>query len=202
MCIWLARSAPPHPDRRRGHRRDRACGPRAHRAAAMPGRKPVLLPPGRGAVARPPEPRAADGDRSPRPWHRRPRCLRRMFTVHTAMLDALSRLRATRADFTSFHIGGGTYSVPRAFASHGAGAITVAEIDPAVTQMAVEFLVRSRHRHDPARGRAPRAPVPPGRPLRRDPRRRLHRCRRARPPGDAGVLPARRRPPEPRRHLS
>jgi precorrin-6B methylase 2 len=60
------------------------------------------------------------------------------FTVHTAMLDALSRLRATRADFTSFHIGGGTYSVPRAFASHGAGAITVAEIDPAVTQMAVE----------------------------------------------------------------
>jgi hypothetical protein len=38
------------------------------------------------------------------------------FTEHTAMLDALARLRAPRPDFTSFHIGGGTYSVPRAFA--------------------------------------------------------------------------------------
>jgi MFS family permease len=60
------------------------------------------------------------------------------FTEHTAMLDALARLRAPRPDFTSFHIGGGTYSVPRAFATRGTGAITVAEIDPAVTRMAVE----------------------------------------------------------------
>jgi spermidine synthase len=60
------------------------------------------------------------------------------FTEHTAMLDALARLRAPRPEFTSFHIGGGTYSVPRAFATRGAGPITVAEIDPAVTQMAVE----------------------------------------------------------------
>ncbi|WP_316012957.1 fused MFS/spermidine synthase [Roseobacter sp. HKCCA0434] len=60
------------------------------------------------------------------------------FTEHTAMLDHLSRLRAVRDDFTSFHIGGGNFAVPRAFAAHGTGAITVAEIDPAVTQMAAE----------------------------------------------------------------
>jgi hypothetical protein len=56
------------------------------------------------------------------------------FTEHTAMLDALARLRAPRPEFTSFHIGGGTYSVPRAFATRGTGPITVAEIDPAVTR--------------------------------------------------------------------
>ena len=60
------------------------------------------------------------------------------FTEHTAMLDHLSRLRAGRPDFTSFHIGGGNYAVPRAFAAWGAGDITVAEIDPAVTQLAVD----------------------------------------------------------------
>jgi spermidine synthase len=60
------------------------------------------------------------------------------FTDHTAMLDSLSMLRAPRADFTSFHIGGGNYAVPRAFAERGTGEITVAEIDPAVTQMAAE----------------------------------------------------------------
>ena len=59
-----------------------------------------------------------------------------MFTEYTAMLDALARLRAPRPDFTSFFIGGGTYSVPRAFADWGAGTITVAEIDPAVTAVA------------------------------------------------------------------
>jgi hypothetical protein len=58
------------------------------------------------------------------------------FTAHTAMLDALARLRATRRDFTSYHIGGGTYAVPRSFAAHGTGPITVAEIDPAVTALA------------------------------------------------------------------
>lgn len=60
------------------------------------------------------------------------------FTEHTAMLDRLSMLRAPRAGFTSFHIGGGNYAVPRAFATRGTGAITVAEIDPAVTRMAAE----------------------------------------------------------------
>jgi len=60
------------------------------------------------------------------------------FTEHTAMLDRLSMLRAPRAEFTSFHIGGGNYAVPRAFATRGTGEITVAEIDPAVTKMAAE----------------------------------------------------------------
>ncbi|AHM05299.1 hypothetical protein roselon_03021 [Roseibacterium elongatum DSM 19469] len=58
------------------------------------------------------------------------------FTEHTAMLDELSMRRAGRADFTSFHIGGGNYAVPRAFAAAGTGDITVAEIDPAVTDLA------------------------------------------------------------------
>jgi spermidine synthase len=60
-----------------------------------------------------------------------------MYTEHAAMLDALSRLRAPRADFTSFFIGGGTYSVPRAFAVRNTGPRTVAEIDPEVTRLAV-----------------------------------------------------------------
>lgn len=60
------------------------------------------------------------------------------FTEHTAMLDALSRLRAPRPDFTSFHIGGGNFAVPRAFVEHATGPITVAEIDPEVTRMAAE----------------------------------------------------------------
>ncbi len=60
-----------------------------------------------------------------------------MFTDHTAMLDALARLRAPRPEFSAFVIGGGTYSVPRAFADRGIGPVTVAEIDPAVTETAV-----------------------------------------------------------------
>lgn len=58
------------------------------------------------------------------------------FTDHAAMLDRLARARAVRPDFTSFHIGGGSFSVPRSLAAQGAGPITVAEIDPAVTEMA------------------------------------------------------------------
>ncbi len=61
-----------------------------------------------------------------------------MYTEHAAMLDALPRMRMGRTDFTSFHIGGGTYSVPRAWADRGIGGITIAEIDPEVTQMAVD----------------------------------------------------------------
>ncbi len=61
-----------------------------------------------------------------------------MFTEHAAMLDALPRMRMGRTDFTSFHIGGGTYSVPRAWADRGIGDITIAEIDPAVTEIAVD----------------------------------------------------------------
>lgn len=60
------------------------------------------------------------------------------FTDHAAMLDGLARLRAPRQDFSSYFIGGGTYSVPRAFADRGAGPITVAEVDPDVTAMAIQ----------------------------------------------------------------
>jgi predicted membrane-bound spermidine synthase len=60
-----------------------------------------------------------------------------MFTEHAAMLDALPRMRMGRTDFTSFHIGGGTNSVPRAWADRGIAGITIAEIDPAVTEIAV-----------------------------------------------------------------
>lgn len=59
-----------------------------------------------------------------------------MFTEHAAMLDALARLRATRPEFTSFFIGGGNYAIPRAFVTYGTGPMTVAEIDPEVTELA------------------------------------------------------------------
>lgn len=58
------------------------------------------------------------------------------FTEHAAMLDALPRMRMGGSDFTSFHIGGGSYSVPRAWADMGIGGITIAEIDPVVTATA------------------------------------------------------------------
>jgi spermidine synthase len=60
-----------------------------------------------------------------------------MYSKHAAMLDALPRMRMSRTDFTSFHIGGGSYSVPRAWADRGISGITIAEIDPEVTAMAV-----------------------------------------------------------------
>lgn len=59
-----------------------------------------------------------------------------MFTEHAAMLDELARRRAPRPEFTSFFIGGGSYSIPRAFVEHGTGPMVVAEIDPAVTALA------------------------------------------------------------------
>lgn len=61
-----------------------------------------------------------------------------MFTDHAAMLDRLSALRAIRPEFSSFHIGGGNYALPRAFAALGLGPVTVAEIDPEVTRVATE----------------------------------------------------------------
>jgi predicted membrane-bound spermidine synthase len=63
---------------------------------------------------------------------------RQMQTDHAAMLDALPRMRMGEKDFSSFHIGGGSFSVPRGWAAHGLGQITVAEIDPAVTQVAID----------------------------------------------------------------
>ncbi|MCB1342638.1 MAG: fused MFS/spermidine synthase [Pseudooceanicola sp.] len=58
-----------------------------------------------------------------------------MFTEHAAMLDALARVRAPER-FSSFFIGGGSFSVPRAFAARATGPVTVAEIDPEVTEIA------------------------------------------------------------------
>lgn len=63
---------------------------------------------------------------------------RLMFTEHGAMLEALPRMRMNDGDFTSFHIGGGSYSVPRAWADRGISGITIAEIDPEVTAVAVD----------------------------------------------------------------
>jgi len=62
---------------------------------------------------------------------------KKMFTEHAAMLDALARLRSPRPGFSSFFIGGGSYSIPRAFAIRGTGPRTVAEIDPEVTRLAI-----------------------------------------------------------------
>ncbi len=62
---------------------------------------------------------------------------RLMYTQHGAMLEALPRMRMGRTDFTSFHIGGGSYSVPRAWADRGISGITVAELDPEVTEVAI-----------------------------------------------------------------
>lgn len=61
-----------------------------------------------------------------------------MFTEHASMLDALPRMRMDRTDFTSFHIGGGSNSVPRAWTDRGISGITIAEIDAEVTALAVE----------------------------------------------------------------
>ncbi|MDU8926955.1 fused MFS/spermidine synthase [Alisedimentitalea sp. MJ-SS2] len=59
------------------------------------------------------------------------------FTEHAAMLAALSHIRSERPDFSTFFIGGGSYSIPRAFALKNTGARVVAEIDPEVTAMAI-----------------------------------------------------------------
>ncbi|MCB1397714.1 MAG: fused MFS/spermidine synthase [Rhodobacter sp.] len=63
-----------------------------------------------------------------------------MLNPHAMMLDGLSRMRmAERSAWAAFFIGGGTYSVPRAWNARGLPvAITVAEVDPAVTRVAEE----------------------------------------------------------------
>ena len=61
-----------------------------------------------------------------------------MHTEFTAMLDGIARRRMGEGGFAAFFIGGGTYSVPRAWRDYGTGPITVAEIDPAVTRIAQE----------------------------------------------------------------
>lgn len=59
-----------------------------------------------------------------------------MFTDFTAMLDGIARNRIGKQHFSSFFIGGGTYSVPRAWSNEENGSVTVAEIDPEVTRIA------------------------------------------------------------------
>jgi predicted membrane-bound spermidine synthase len=63
---------------------------------------------------------------------------RTMFSEFTAMFDAIARGRLEPGPFSAFFIGGGTYSVPRAWADRKTGPITVAEIDPQVTRSAIE----------------------------------------------------------------
>lgn len=58
------------------------------------------------------------------------------YTEHSAMLDAITRMRMAGRDFRAFFIGGGSYSVPRAWTAHGISDITVAEVDPEVTRVA------------------------------------------------------------------
>lgn len=63
---------------------------------------------------------------------------RTMFTQFTAMLDEIARRRMTERPFSAFFIGGGTYSVPRAWRDRGTGPIAVSEIDPEVTRAAIK----------------------------------------------------------------
>ena len=62
-----------------------------------------------------------------------------MLTPHGMMQDGLARMRmAGREQWDAFIIGGGTYTVPRAWVAMGAPvAVTVAELDPVVTEVAV-----------------------------------------------------------------
>ena len=61
----------------------------------------------------------------------------RMLTPHASMLDVLARARTRDDGFSAFFIGGGSYSIPRAWTETGVKArMTVAEIDPAVTEIA------------------------------------------------------------------
>ena len=80
----------------------------------------------------------------------------RMLTPHASMLDSLARARMTEHPFTAFFIGGGSYSIPRAWHARGLdAAVTVAEIDPAVTATAVSDFwfdpASARIVHDDAR---------------------------------------------------
>lgn len=63
----------------------------------------------------------------------------RMVTPHAALLDALPRARFDGRPFSAFFIGGGSFTIPRAWAAAGTSTdMTVAEIDPEVTRIAVE----------------------------------------------------------------
>ncbi len=61
-----------------------------------------------------------------------------MFSDHGAMLDGLARMRMGARPFSAFFVGGGTFTIPRAWADRGIGPLTVAEIDPVVTRVAAD----------------------------------------------------------------
>jgi predicted membrane-bound spermidine synthase len=80
----------------------------------------------------------------------------RIVTPHGTMLDSLARARMGARPFSAFFIGGGSYSVPRAWDAAGIGAaVTVAEIDPEVTATAISDFwfdpASARILHDDAR---------------------------------------------------
>jgi predicted membrane-bound spermidine synthase len=61
-----------------------------------------------------------------------------IFYDHAALLDLLARERMGGSAFSAFFIGGGTYTVPRKWATlDPRPAVTVAEIDPTVTKVAI-----------------------------------------------------------------
>src|SRR3546814_18322454 len=62
----------------------------------------------------------------------------RLVTPHSAILDGLARDRMGQRPFSAFFIGGGSYSIPRAWAALDPRiAVTVAETDRAVTAVDV-----------------------------------------------------------------
>ncbi|MFZ1814254.1 MAG: fused MFS/spermidine synthase [Rhizobiaceae bacterium] len=62
----------------------------------------------------------------------------RMATPHTFMLKKIAEARMEGADHSAFFIGGGSYTLPRAWTAGPAKVLmTVAEIDPQVTQVAM-----------------------------------------------------------------
>ena len=62
-----------------------------------------------------------------------------MFTPHASMLELIARTRMEDRPYSAFFIGGGTYSIPRAWGPKPQVKVTVAEIDPAVTEMAEKY---------------------------------------------------------------
>ncbi len=61
-----------------------------------------------------------------------------IFYDHAALLDLLARERMGRTDFSAFFIGGGSYTVPRKWSTLDPRPdVTVAEIDPTVTKVAI-----------------------------------------------------------------
>ena len=61
-----------------------------------------------------------------------------IFYDHAALLDLLAQTRMGGTDFSAFFIGGGTYTVPRKWSTlDPRPEVTVAEIDPTVTKVAI-----------------------------------------------------------------